>query len=240
MEEGKYSHYVVHVGKVTGIYTSWAECAPNVLGYSRAQFKGFNSLDEAIAYMERGTNGKGKKVGSTSKGFEKLSPQMAMLGMGTSRMLPTQPESTEVYGSVPIWSSAETQGGDFLIVEDMEFYLLRDRKVFYDKDGLKPYAFTAVLRCDHLGINVEVDSNFSPDEARSRDDTAYKLLDHLLKHTGNSIYDFNYRQLCLAQQQLEEHECNQDSTLLRRLREAERHVKLLKDELGVYKKHLGF
>ncbi|MED6225075.1 hypothetical protein PIB30_090269 [Stylosanthes scabra] len=134
----------------------------------------------------------------------------------------------------------------------MELYLLRachklqagcpifDRKIFYDKDGLKLYAFTAALRCDHLGINVEVESIFSPKEARSRNDAAYKMLDKLLKQTGNSICDFNYRRLCLAQQQLEEQEGNQDSTMVRRLREVECDLKLLNKEIEIYKKHLGF
>ncbi|MED6126053.1 hypothetical protein PIB30_074653 [Stylosanthes scabra] len=36
------------------------------------------------------------------------------------------------------------------------------------------------LRCDDKGINVEAESCYCPDEARSREDAAYKLLDNLL------------------------------------------------------------
>ncbi|MED6123213.1 hypothetical protein PIB30_047038 [Stylosanthes scabra] len=190
MEEGKYSHYAVRVGRVNGIYTSWGDCAPNVLGFPRAQFKGFKSLEEALKYMQKGKEAKGKMVGSSSSGMENLSRQMSTLH--------------EEY--VP-----QTQGGGFLIVEDMELYLLRacrtleagfpcfERRVFYDSEGLRHYAFKAALQCELKRIDMQADNFFCPDEGRAREDAAYKLLDKLLIQTGYSICDFNYRRLCLAQ-----------------------------------------
>ncbi|MED6122207.1 hypothetical protein PIB30_037639 [Stylosanthes scabra] len=151
--------------------------APQVLGHPGAQFKGFKSLEDALAYMNKVPKGKGKE-GS-------MSPNVH---------------------SVP-----ETQRGRFLIVEDMKLYLLRtcvklqigspifDRSVFYDNQGLRMFAFTPAIRCDEKGINLEVESCFSPYEGKSRDDAAYQLLDKLLRQAGHSVCDFNYMRLYLAQ-----------------------------------------
>ncbi|MED6107195.1 hypothetical protein PIB30_011765 [Stylosanthes scabra] len=174
MEEGKYSHYAVKVGRVASVYTSWGDCAPHVLGFPGAQFKGFKSLEEAMKYMQAGSHGKGKMVGSTSKVMEKLSLQMSTLRVGTSGMSPRQPFQGMSNESVPMGCLGDeefvprTQGGGFLIVENMEIYLLRacrkleaggpsfQRRVFYDTEGLKHYAFKAALRCEQKGIDVEV------------------------------------------------------------------------------------
>ncbi|MED6130961.1 hypothetical protein PIB30_005615 [Stylosanthes scabra] len=171
MEEGKYSHYAVREGRVKGVYTSWEDCAAQVLGYKGAQFKGFKKLEEALAYMNKRSDGKGKgkSVTATSTAAEQLHPHMAKLGMGTLRTLATQGGSSSGDGSVPTGTFEdvdyvpETQGGGFLIMEDMEFYLLRachklecglpkiDRKVLYDNCGEKLFAFRAGLHCEEKG-----------------------------------------------------------------------------------------
>lgn len=47
--------YAVRQGKVTGIFTSWAECKDSIDGYPKAQYKGFMTRDEAEAYMSGDT-----------------------------------------------------------------------------------------------------------------------------------------------------------------------------------------
>lgn len=44
-------YYAIRRGKVTGIVKSWEECKDRVTGVSGAEFKGFNSIEEAEAYM---------------------------------------------------------------------------------------------------------------------------------------------------------------------------------------------
>ncbi|MED6157456.1 hypothetical protein PIB30_023187 [Stylosanthes scabra] len=134
MNAGKYSHYAVKAGRVKGVYTSWKDCAEQVLGYSGAQFKGFKNLEDALAYMNKGSDGNGKGKGKTVSPLltagEKLQPQMAKLDVGSCRSLATQPGSSTRHGSVQMCSSQEwefvpeTQGRGFLIAEEMEFYLL--------------------------------------------------------------------------------------------------------------------
>ena len=52
---GKSKFYVVWVGVVPGIYTSWDECLQHVKGYKGARYKSFGSLDEAArAYASPG------------------------------------------------------------------------------------------------------------------------------------------------------------------------------------------
>lgn len=43
--------YAVRKGLKTGIFNSWGECQQVIKGYSGAEFKGFNSEDEALSYL---------------------------------------------------------------------------------------------------------------------------------------------------------------------------------------------
>ncbi len=47
----KKNFYAVRVGKTPGIYKTWPECQANTSGYSGAVFKGFETLEEAKAFM---------------------------------------------------------------------------------------------------------------------------------------------------------------------------------------------
>lgn len=45
------AYYAVRVGKTPGIYKTWDECQQNTKGFSGAQFKKFNTEEEANAFM---------------------------------------------------------------------------------------------------------------------------------------------------------------------------------------------
>lgn len=49
-------YYAVRSGRETGIFQSWDKCKSLVTGFKGAQFKGFETLAEAQAYMENGKN----------------------------------------------------------------------------------------------------------------------------------------------------------------------------------------
>lgn len=44
--------YAVRRGRKTGIFFSWDECRASVLGFSGADFKGFKTAEEALAYLD--------------------------------------------------------------------------------------------------------------------------------------------------------------------------------------------
>lgn len=44
--------YAVKKGKNTGIFNSWAECKAQVEGFSGAEYKGFDTEQEAQCYIE--------------------------------------------------------------------------------------------------------------------------------------------------------------------------------------------
>jgi ribonuclease HI len=44
-------YYAVRSGREPGIYRTWEECKAQVDGYANAQYRGFNSLEEARAYL---------------------------------------------------------------------------------------------------------------------------------------------------------------------------------------------
>ena len=45
-------YYAVRKGKTTGIFESWDECRESVSGFSGAEYKGFLSVDDALAYLD--------------------------------------------------------------------------------------------------------------------------------------------------------------------------------------------
>ena len=45
------NYYAVRIGKIPGIYLSWAECKENTNGFSKSQYKKFESKIEAENYM---------------------------------------------------------------------------------------------------------------------------------------------------------------------------------------------
>ncbi len=46
--------YAVKVGKVPGIYESWAECQNQIHGFSGAVYKGFTTKEDALDFMGNG------------------------------------------------------------------------------------------------------------------------------------------------------------------------------------------
>ncbi|MED6115384.1 hypothetical protein PIB30_089948 [Stylosanthes scabra] len=261
MSRAKYSHYTVRVGRLPGIYTSWEECNEQVHGFLCASFKGFKSLEDAMAWMKKApcsSQGMG-----AAKSMEKLSPHLNKLGAGASRGHGvqfggprTQNASSSSYGAiggVATWKTGvqvgtETARGGLVIEEEMELYLLRvctklhlgsprfGRNVYYSQEGKQHYRFVVTLVCEEQGINVEVSGCFCADEGHARDDAAYTLLDILLMHTGHSICDWR---VCVLQQQLEEMQGTDESQLARRLHEKEAECALLRKEIQNLQSYLA-
>ncbi|MED6117376.1 hypothetical protein PIB30_109453 [Stylosanthes scabra] len=142
-------------------------------------------------------------------------------------------------------------GGGLVIEEDMEFYLLRvctklqlgsprfERSVYYSQEGEPHYKFLVSLVCEEADISLKTSGCFSAAEGHARDDAAYTLLDMLLMKTGHSICDFNYRRVCVLQQQLEELQGSQGNQLARRLREKEAECARLNEEIEKFCKYLN-
>ena len=51
--EGRFAFYAVRRGRTTGIFTSWSLCHAQVSGWSNNQYKGFNTEQEALAYLQQ-------------------------------------------------------------------------------------------------------------------------------------------------------------------------------------------
>ena len=45
-------YYAVRQGRQVGIFTDWNECKRLVTGYKGAEYKGFTSRDDAVAFLE--------------------------------------------------------------------------------------------------------------------------------------------------------------------------------------------
>ena len=44
-------YYAVRRGRVTGIFTTWAECKKQVEHYSNCEYAGFSTLDDALEFL---------------------------------------------------------------------------------------------------------------------------------------------------------------------------------------------
>lgn len=63
MAKKKQKYYVVWQGNQPGIYDNWAECQQQVIGVAQAQYKSFDSMDEARqAFSRPYSEVKGKKT----------------------------------------------------------------------------------------------------------------------------------------------------------------------------------
>lgn len=49
--DGKQSYYGVKVGRVPGVYRTWKEVQEQTVGYSKAIFKKFSTLEEALGFV---------------------------------------------------------------------------------------------------------------------------------------------------------------------------------------------
>ena len=58
-------YYAVRKGKTPGIYFNWEDCKKNVMGFPGASYKGFESLQEAEAFVNGGSGKTHAKIGTT-------------------------------------------------------------------------------------------------------------------------------------------------------------------------------
>lgn len=56
-------YYAVKKGKKTGIFRSWDACKASVSGYSCAEYKSFQTEEEALAFMDDGQTGEAQSDG---------------------------------------------------------------------------------------------------------------------------------------------------------------------------------
>jgi viroplasmin and RNaseH domain-containing protein len=55
-------YYAVRIGVKPGIYTSWPECERQVSKYSKAEYKSFKTLQEALDYLKAPSRATGAPV----------------------------------------------------------------------------------------------------------------------------------------------------------------------------------
>ena len=58
--------YAVRRGRVPGIYTAWDECRRQVTGFKGAEYKGFETREDAEAFMSGGGVQRGTRIGAAT------------------------------------------------------------------------------------------------------------------------------------------------------------------------------
>ncbi|MED6131430.1 hypothetical protein PIB30_009911 [Stylosanthes scabra] len=258
MEEGKYEFYAVRAGRVTGIYTTWEYCNQQVHRYKRSQFKGFNDLADAMAYMRRGgEEGRTSTHAATGSAGGSLSARLHKLVVEDGKTAATQGSTSSqshnegTSGGTFPGSAGEdyvddTQGGDALITKDMELYLMRactrlqvgpprlERHEHYSCDGHHLVAFSASLRCPGQRVDLVADGSFFMNDSLEWQDACYRLLHKLLTVKGKMIRDFNYRNLIATRQEVVQLRRELDTPLVQRLHELERERDHLLEEVAKF------
>lgn len=63
--------YAVKKGKITGVFTAWADCKASVDGFPGAEYKGFATREEAVSYLGVDENLTGAQVSDIQTTVEK-------------------------------------------------------------------------------------------------------------------------------------------------------------------------
>ncbi|QPG77293.1 hypothetical protein FOA43_004701 [Brettanomyces nanus] len=87
-------YYAVRNGRSIGIFNDWGSCSDSVIGYSRAEFKSFNSASDASSYMHGGSSGNSGNSGSGSYGGSSYSLGHASTSQALSQA-PSHPSGND-------------------------------------------------------------------------------------------------------------------------------------------------
>ncbi len=140
----KKKYYAVKNGKKTGIFESWEDCKASVDGYPGAQYKGFESLEEAGLYLE-----KESAVVIHDQDAKKTASSMA-------------PKSTVSFDEENVCRHA-TEARQNVDAETLLVYV--DGSYH---DGLKKYAFGCAFILPDASVKVAFGNGDNPDSLQQR------------------------------------------------------------------------
>jgi ribonuclease HI len=134
----KSKYYVVWVGKVPGIYTSWADCQVQVHGFPEAKYKSFSSLAEANAAL-KGPVPVYPKVSTFRQGVRPAAHLGPKTGIAVDAACSGNPgvveyravdlrDSTIVFSEGPIESGTNNLGEFLAIVQAMQWLMAQGRR----------------------------------------------------------------------------------------------------------------
>lgn len=121
----KRKYYVVWQGNTPGIYDNWEECQKQVIGVTAAQYKSFESLEEAEAAFKRPYDEmKGHKSASPKKDF--------MVGVDENGMTVVKPGSVEgpILDSLAVDAACSGNPG---VMEYQGVYVANRQQIFHFK-----------------------------------------------------------------------------------------------------------
>ncbi|KAL4305995.1 hypothetical protein HN51_039947 [Arachis hypogaea] len=255
MDTGKYRLYAVRRGRIPGIYTSWKDCKEQVNEFKNAEFKGFRLLRDAQQWLgvvdpplpppplPELHCGVYPPTGLLQQPFP-LSTQFNSMqvspALGKSSQKAFVPCSQTPLGPniVP-----ETCSNQFVLVEDMEVYLIRvccqlkldypvfNRREFFSGSGELLHGYWVTLLSQQHDINWIVEGGFSPDEGNARQDASFKMLGKVLSLVGKEIHDYNYRIVAGLRVRAKELEQQLSKPAYQRIRNLEQANQKLKSDL---------
>ena len=142
--------YAVKSGHKTGIFEDWNECAAAVKGFPNAEYKGFNSIKEAEAYLDgrdlwndtvKADNDKGYLVAFTDGSFNK---ELKRYSFGVVFILPDGSEAQiSGYSGNENYIDSESIAGEiFGVINALDWAVLNGYekvKIYHDYEGLSKW-----------------------------------------------------------------------------------------------------
>ena len=147
-------YYAVRVGRIPGIYESWEECKEQVMGFSSAEFKSFQNLDDAVSFCKnekKDIKSKSQAVAYVDGSFSK---ELAMFSYGAVIFLNGERcEFSKAFSDPDLVSmrnvAGEIKGAEFV----MEYCVKNNIKsvdIYYDYEGIEKWC-TGVWQATKLG-----------------------------------------------------------------------------------------
>lgn len=176
-------YYAVRVGRVPGIYETWEECKEQVSGYSKAEYKGFQNLDDAFFYLNN--KEKEAKIENFAVAYVdgSFSVDLAMFSYGAVIFIDGKKYEFSKAFSDPDLVSMRNVAGEIKGAEFVMDYCVKNNiksvDIYYDYEGIEKWC-TGAWKTNKLGtqkykelynrISKEIEVNFIKVKGHSGDE----------------------------------------------------------------------
>lgn len=140
-------YYAVRKGRSPGIYRTWEECRKNTNGFSGAEYKGFQTKEEAIEYMGKGSYANTMRInpkhdavayvdGSYNERTQEYSYGVVLFHCGVEQHFSEKMYNPKIAGMRNV--AGEIEGAK----KAMEFCFIHGIKrltLFYDYEGIEKW-----------------------------------------------------------------------------------------------------
>ena len=147
-KEVKDAFYAVKVGRQTGVFTTWDECEAQVKGFSEAEYKKFDTMEEANAFLDV------KEETPKQLSIQEQMTMMANLGRSHMNVESVKEEKTEA----PAPQSTKQVG---VVKKKVADYTVEELNAYVADRLAKGVAIYATNKAETIAIRINAVDNVS-------------------------------------------------------------------------------